>query len=145
MKYLFLILIAFGTSAAATHAWVKVPKADLAVELFKHRLPESDYSVVAASQLSSAIEHLSRMPFIHLSETKVKKYTPDLRFDSKKEYYLVRGVIIDGGRLSVYSYKNSLYVYSGALGSSGIFHRSALVIASDVCISDVYVNYSIAK
>lgn len=127
--------------------WLRIPKNP--ARFFDNQLLESQFSEVDKSMRQTALVMLERMPFVGITSADAKKFSNgrlDPRADSNVRFYLVRAVrLIEGGKFSVFQYGSSIYVIYGDLGLPRATMRSAVVVAVDGEITQVFATCSTAE
>lgn len=127
--------------------WLRIPPSPAL--FFDNRLSESHFSEVDKSMRRTALMMLKNTPFIGITNSDVKKFSNgglDSKADSNGRFYLVRAVRLDkGGKFSVFQYGSSIYVIHGDLGLPRATMRSAVIVAVDGEITEVFAACSVAE
>lgn len=130
-----------------TETWERTP-ADPGL-FFGDRLPESNFSEVDLSMRSTAKAVLRREAVKEMTKGEAAKFSKKTLMaegGSHLRYFLVRALrLVQGGKFSAFRHGSAIYILHSDIGAPRKAIRSAVVVAVEGEIGDVFISCSTAE
>jgi hypothetical protein len=134
-------------SSVKKDSWWKDPP-DPAI-FFNNQIPDSNVAEVAQPLQASAQLLLRRTSVKEITKAQAERYSNrsiQPKGDGSLRYYLIRSVrLVGSGRYNAYRFRTSVYIIHGDLGGVRQVKRSAVVLAVDGAITDVFAACATVK